>query len=76
MGVIMNALNRSLSLQQLYYIINHSKIKILFVDQQLIPIVETFDFKKVPSIKHIIFCGPNQQVKYQIVSIKMGYFSL
>ena len=56
MGAVLHTLNIRLSARDLEYIINHAQDRILFVDQDLLPLLAPLK-DRIPSVETIIVCG-------------------
>jgi len=55
MGAVLHTLNIRLSPTDLEYIINHAADKVIFVDEDLLPLLEPLK-GKIPSVEKIIIC--------------------
>lgn len=53
MGAVLHTINLRLSLEHIIYIINHAEDKVLFIDEDLLPIVEKIA-DKIPTVKAFI----------------------
>ena len=66
MGAVLHTLNIRLFAEQLVYIINNAEDKIIFVDGDLVPLLESF-YAQLPTVKLYIIMGdaPNSTGKLQ-----------
>lgn len=66
MGAVLHTLNIRLSPTDLEYIINHAADKVIFVDEDLLPLLEPLK-GKIPSVEKIIICryGDEGQSSYE-----------
>jgi len=55
MGAVLHTLNIRLGPKDIEYIINHAKDKIIFVDEDLLPLLEPL-FDKIPTVERLIIC--------------------
>jgi acyl-CoA synthetase (AMP-forming)/AMP-acid ligase II len=55
MGAVLHTLNIRLSPTDLEYIINHAKSRVIFADEDLLPLLEPL-FGKIPSVELLIIC--------------------
>ena len=53
MGAVLHTINLRLSIEHIIYIINHAEDKVLFIDEDLLPIVEKIA-DKIPTVKVFI----------------------
>ncbi|WP_017755162.1 long-chain fatty acid--CoA ligase [Calidifontibacillus oryziterrae] len=61
MGAVLHTINLRLSLEHIIYIINHAEDKVLFVDEDLLPIVEKIA-TKLPTVKAFIIMTDQEQL--------------
>eukprot|EP01084_Bolivina_argentea_P000699 1287_1 len=59
-GILLNALNFRLFPQDLVYIMNHVRDKVIFVDAILLPEFEKLPFEQLQTIRLIVVCGQNE----------------
>ncbi|MEZ5491728.1 MAG: long-chain fatty acid--CoA ligase [Gammaproteobacteria bacterium] len=66
MGAVLHTLNIRLSPTDLEYIINHAADKVIFVDEDLLPLLEPLK-GKIPSVEKLIICryGDDGQSSYE-----------
>ncbi|ETO19658.1 medium-chain fatty acid-CoA ligase, partial [Reticulomyxa filosa] len=62
MGAVLHALNMRLHPTELTYIIQHAKDQVIFVDANLLPILEQLPQEALRFVRKIIVCGPNEAV--------------
>ena len=55
MGAVLHTLNIRLSAVDLEYIINHAKSRVIFADEDLLPLLEPL-VGKIPSVELLIIC--------------------
>ena len=56
MGCVLHTLNIRLSAADLTYIINHAQDRVIFADDDLLPLLEPF-LDKIPSVELIVICS-------------------
>ena len=56
MGAVLHTLNIRLSPQDLEYVINHARDRIIFVDADLLPLLEKLE-GKMPSVERFVVCS-------------------
>ena len=62
MGAVLHTLNLRLSPADLEYIINHAEDKVIFVDEELLPLLERLA-GKIPTVKQIVVMSNNGEFK-------------
>jgi fatty-acyl-CoA synthase len=55
-GAVLHTLNIRLFAEQLIYIVNHSKDRVIFVDDSLVPLLQPLA-EKMPGVEHFILMG-------------------
>ena len=56
MGAVLHTLNIRLSSTDLEYIINHAKSRVIFADEDLLPLLEPL-IGKIPTVELLVICG-------------------
>ena len=59
-GAVLHTLNLRLAPDQIGYIANHAEDSIIFVDQNLLPLLEQFR-SMVPSLRHIVVMNEEKE---------------
>ena len=62
MGCVLHTLNIRLSPHDLTYIINHAENRIIFVDEDLLPLVEPI-LSKTPTVELLVVCSEGENTK-------------
>lgn len=61
MGMVLHTINIRLHPNEIKYLINHANDQIIFIDYNLLPILESLPINSFKNIKKIIVCGPNMK---------------
>ena len=64
MGCVLHTLNIRLSPHDLTYIINHAENRIIFVDEDLLPLVEPI-LSKTPTVELLVVCSEGENTKLE-----------
>lgn len=59
MGAVLHTLNIRLSSTDLIYIINHAEDRVIFVDEDLLPLLEPF-IDDIPSVELLVICSQGE----------------
>ncbi|HIG39662.1 MAG: long-chain fatty acid--CoA ligase [bacterium] len=62
MGAVLHTLNIRLSPTDLEYIINHAADRVIFIDEDLLPLLEPI-FDKIPTVELLIVCRHGEEVE-------------
>ena len=62
MGAVLHTLNIRLSSTDLIYIINHAEDRVIFVDEDLLPLLEPL-LDQIPSVELLITCRHDEEVE-------------
>jgi len=60
MGAVLHTLNIRLSPRDLIYIINHAEDKIIFVDEDLLPVLEPL-IDEIPTVQLLVICSHGEE---------------
>ncbi|MHB1653374.1 MAG: long-chain fatty acid--CoA ligase [Desulfitobacteriaceae bacterium] len=74
-GAVLHTLNLRLSPEQLAYIINHAEDQAVFVDQDLLPLLESI-LDKIPTVKHIIIMSDTEELPAHNLDNPLSYEAL
>ncbi|KLU62884.1 long-chain-fatty-acid--CoA ligase [Peptococcaceae bacterium CEB3] len=74
-GAILHTLNLRLAPEQLTYIINHAEDKTLFVDQDLLPLLESIQ-AQVPTVEHFIVMSDTEEIPANNLRNPLSYETL
>eukprot|EP01084_Bolivina_argentea_P292058 502009_1 len=75
MGSIFNPINFRLHPKELGFIINHSKHKIIFIDEDLIPFFSKIPMQYLTHVKYFIICGGNDGQRANNLSLKNANYN-
>lgn len=74
-GAVLHTINLRLFSNQLEYVINHAEDKVIFVDQDLIPLLESIS-DKIKNVKHFIIMGDYKELPSTTLSPVYSYEEL
>jgi len=74
MGVVLHTLNLRLAPRELCYIIGHAEDRVLFVDEDLLPLVHALA-GEIPSVELVVFCTDGSRSAWPEAAVDYAAFS-
>ncbi|MBC2722127.1 long-chain fatty acid--CoA ligase [Desulfosporosinus sp.] len=74
-GAVLHTLNLRLAPEQLVYIINHAEDKVIFVDKDLVPLLESIQ-DQLPTLEYIVVMSDTKEIPPSLLKKPLSYETL